>query len=137
MRGGVHHDGRDGMRHRLGIPTHMAGKVGEAARPGPIDAETADDLADLLEMHDEQIPVTWPAGMSAGKARTLLAEHRASLTSVPARTGSATLLVGAGTAPTHDSIDVGPARPGSATLPVLAGATSNNVLGTPLNVYRM
>ena len=57
----------------------------------PIDASTADDLADMLDMHDEHMSVSWPAGMSAGKARTLLAEHRASLTVMPARAGSATL----------------------------------------------
>ena len=59
-------DCRDGLRHRLGIPTHLASSVGEALRPGPIDASTADDLADMLEMHDEHMSVSWPAGMSAG-----------------------------------------------------------------------
>ena len=89
---------RDGLRHRLGVPTHLASSVGEALRPGPIDTDTADDLADMLEMHDEHMSVVWPAGMTAGKARTLLAEHRASPSNVPCGGRSAMLLPPHGTA---------------------------------------
>ena len=67
---------RDGGRHRLGVAAHLAGKVGEALRPGPVAKELAEDLADLLELHDDGITVLWPDGQSAASARRLLEEHR-------------------------------------------------------------
>ena len=79
-----------GRRHRLGIPTHLSGNVGEALRPGPIDTATASDLADMLDLHDEQLSVSWPAGMNAGSARVLLADYRASRSEASGMHGTAT-----------------------------------------------
>ena len=78
---------RSPTRHRLGIPKHLACKVGEASRPGPIDAATASDLADMLEMVDDNISVIWDPGMTAGIARAQLAEYHA-LTDTEAVGGS-------------------------------------------------
>ena len=66
---------RSGARHRLGVATHLAGNVGEALRPGPIDRHMAEDLADMLELLDEGVTVNWPQGQSAMAARRLLEEY--------------------------------------------------------------
>ena len=83
---------RSCRRHRLRIPTHLAGKVGEATTPGPIGADDAEDLADILDMCNEGMPVSWRDGMTAKKARELLAEHHASLATVPPTDRSVILL---------------------------------------------
>ena len=67
-----------GNRHRLGFAAHLSGKVGEALKPGPVDADTVSDLVDMLELHDDcRHAVVWPAGMTAGIARSIVHEHRA------------------------------------------------------------
>ena len=62
-----------GTRHRLGIAVHLAGKVGEALRPGPIDDVRAADLADMLALSaDERC---WADGMTEARAREAVQEH--------------------------------------------------------------
>ena len=73
----------DGDRHRLGVAAHLAGKVGEALRPGPPHSDYADELTECLQMLDEGMNVVWDPGMNARLARIRLAEHVA----IPALSG--------------------------------------------------
>ena len=45
-------------------------------------------FVELLALHDDMLLVAWPPGVSAAKARTMLAEHRASLAQGPEEVGS-------------------------------------------------
>ena len=62
----------------------MAGNVGEASNPGPIDDDTANDLEDMLRMKPDE--VHWGTGINAKVAKRLLQDHRQSLVSLKSAT---------------------------------------------------
>ena len=61
-------------RHRLGVADHLALRVGEARRPGPIDDETAAIYEDMLDLPPSE--VSWGTGMSNKRAQELLRQWK-------------------------------------------------------------